>query len=294
VAAPNPSGFELVQFSSGTTARPKGVLLTDKHIGANVNAILAALRIELGDAAVSWLPLSHDMGLIGMLFTSIAAMAPNLAGPSSLTILDPAAFLRAPGTWIDALTHRSASITAAPSFAYEYCAERARDSNPNLSRLRCAIVGGDVVRAQSLRAFSRRYESSQLPTTALCPAYGMAEMGLAVTLGPVEGSWDEYHVDMAALHRGDWAFASSEANRMTLVSSGIPIPGYSVRSDRGEGFIGRLYAAGPSAGVDAESGLDFVDDTGWLETGDSGVVLDGQVVVLGRTDERINVRGRMI
>jgi len=294
VAAPG-SGFELVQFSSGSTNAPKAVRLDDAALGANVEAIIAAIEPGPDDWSVSWLPLSHDMGLIGMLFTSLATSRPGLGVSTEMTLLDPADFLRRPDRWIDALA-TGATITAAPDFAYRMCVERAGVPSAGLGQVRHAIVGGETIRATTLRSFAHKYAPAGFRPEAFCPAYGLAEIGLAATMATGNHRWTELEVDTVALAERRLQPPSS-INGLppptVLVASGRPIPGYQVRCDAPGGQIGPVEIAGPSHGIDAMSAQPYAQD-GWLRTGDLGAVVDGELFVSGRGDDHIVTASRNI
>jgi fatty-acyl-CoA synthase len=291
-------GFELVQFSSGSTASPKAVLLDDRSLGTNVAAIMTVLQPTRGDRSVSWLPLSHDMGLIGMLFTSLASARPGFAEQAELILLDPVDFLRRPELWIEALG-QGGTITAAPDFGYRLCVERAGIGPADLADVRIAIVGGETIRATTLQHFSARFADDRFRPEAFCPAYGLAEIGLAATVDPVGEHWRQFEVDASAL--ADLRFTPRSvatrcetATPVTLVSSGSTIPGYEVRSTSESGYLGAIEVRGPSSGIDGSTGLSFADEAGWVRTGDLGIVIDGQLVVSGRGDDHIVTAGRNV
>jgi fatty-acyl-CoA synthase len=298
LAGPLGGGFELIQYSSGSTAEPKAVKLDDQQLGANVAAIISAVQPEPGDKPVSWLPLSHDMGLIGMLLTSLASSRASLAGQADILLLDPADFLREPGMWLSATSEYAATITAAPDFGYRLCAERGPRSALDLSRLRCAIVGGEMIRNSTLTGFSDRFGPAGFHPTSFCPAYGMAELGLAATMTPTGSRWRELPVATVPLAeqllrpRESAPPESSEAS--VLVSSGPAISGYEVRCDAEPGATGPISVRGPSIGVDGATGASFASSDGWLVTGDVGAIADGWLYVCGRSDDHVVGRGRNI
>ena len=184
-ALPDPlsaTGFELVQFTSGTTGPPTTVVLSDAALGYNVENILRTLDPRSGEVTVSWLPLSHDMGLIGMLLSAIAGCSAQFAGKATITLLTPESFLRSAETWPDAMGELHATITAAPSFGFARASRRAARSD--LSALRVAIVGGEIVSHRALESFASAHGSTGFDPVAFCPAYGLAEIGLCATLTP--------------------------------------------------------------------------------------------------------------
>lgn len=294
LAAPASGGFELVQFSSGSTSSPKPVQLDDEALGANVSAVLEVLAPQAGDGALSWLPLSHDMGLIGMLLAAIAGKHHSMAGESEVVLLDPAHFLHRPAAWLSAMAHWRTAITAAPDFGFRLCLQRGAQVSGDLSRLRCAIVGGEVIRASTLQAFTQAYESSGFTGEAFCPAYGMAELGVAATLTPMAERWSELPVDLPSLSEHRVVPAAGEGgDSIVLVASGPPLPGYELRID-GADDVGPVCVRGPSIAVDGATGKSFGADDGWYSTGDVGFLHDDVVFVSGRADDYIVARGRNV
>jgi acyl-CoA synthetase (AMP-forming)/AMP-acid ligase II len=293
LARPQPDGFELVQFTSGSTGRPKGIRLSDATLGENVRAILDAVAPQPGDVAVSWLPLAHDMGLIGMLLTSLAASSPALVGDSTIVVLEPEAFLRRPSSWLEAIDHWRGSFTAAPDFGFRLAVERRSPHALDLSSLRCAITGGEVVRAGTLESVEATFGAEGLRREALCPAYGMAEIGLAAAISRPGEPWVGRTFRTEALARGELVSAADGGT--TLVSSGRAITGYEVIAvTDGDDRVGPLSVVAPGAGVDALSDAALVDATGRLATGDLGFVTDELVFVCGRNDDHLVVHGRSV
>jgi len=290
-------GFELIQFSSGSTGSPKGIRLDDDALGANVAAIIATIQPRPGDLSLSWLPLSHDMGLIGMLLTSLASAVPELAGTPDIVILDPVSFLRAPSSWLNAISSWSATITAAPDFAFRLASQRTTADSLDLSQLRCATVGGETVRLSTLDTFTSHFGPAGFQPTAFCPAYGMAEVALAVTMTPPEAEWRSIEVTSVALAERELVpatLAPEQGPRITLVSSGPPIAGYEVRVQAPPDRIGTIEVRGPSVGVNATNGNLLSGPDGWFRTDDVGTVIDGWIYVSGRDDDHVVTNGRNI
>jgi len=295
LAAHCPEGFELVQFSSGSTSAPKAVALSDEQLGTNVEAILTALQPRSGDCTVSWLPLSHDMGLVGMLLASLAAAAPRWVGGVDIVVLEPERFLRAPDCWTGALSEWRGTFTAAPDFAYRM----AHRSGPasldlDLSSVRCAIVGGEVVRADTLRSFAAAFAAAGFNPLALCPAYGLAELGLAASMVRPDIPWTSTPLNRDALAEGRRVTAAEAGGGIEVVSNGTPIPGYAVDTSADPGRIGSLRISGPSIGRDGLTGRTYADENGTLLTGDVGFVEAGEVYPCGRGDDYLLVHGRNV
>ncbi len=278
--------FELVQFSSGSTSEPKGIVLDGRAIGANVAAIIDRLEPQAGDGACSWLPWSHDMGLIGMVLTGLVATGPRHAGGGRLTLLRPEAFVRDPAIWMRCVSEQRATITAGPDFAYRLATRRA-DGSLDLRSLRCAIVGGEPVDPWTLWGFVARHAGSGFSSAAFCPAYGLAEMTLAVTMArPGQLVWTR-SVDGA-----EPTPSTAATGATALVSCGRPLAGYEVRAGRA-GQPAPILVRGPSA-VRSYLGTPgrLPDADGWLATHDIGVVERGELFVQGRVDDVVVVAGR--
>jgi fatty-acyl-CoA synthase len=293
LAVPSPTGFRLTQFSSGTTQHPKPVVLDDHALGANVDATLERVGTRPGDNVVSWLPLSHDMGLVGMLLASIVGMGPGGGEGGGIVLLDPLRFMRAPGLWLEAIAAHRGSITATPDFGLRYATRRPPRHDVDLSSLRCVIVGAETVRADTLAGFTSAFAGRGVRDEAICPAYGMAEAGLAVSMTPPGGGWRSRRVASAALAEGRVEPPGSGDPVVDLVASGPALTGYSLRSTGG-GDVGEIAVRGPSIGVDGRTGTSFAGPDGWMATGDEGFVDQDWVYVCGRRDEYLVAYGRNV
>jgi acyl-CoA synthetase (AMP-forming)/AMP-acid ligase II len=288
-------GGTLVQFTSGSTGRPKGVVLSMESIGANVSSIIRTVARE-GDVSCSWLPLSHDMGLIGMLLAAMAACGPDV-GMRELVMITPEAFMANPAIWLKTCSEFNVSATTAPNFAFELAARTAKWSkNLDLTSLRMCITGAERVRADTLRKFAAAFEGAGFDPAAVCPAYGLAEATLAVTILPRAATWTSRTVDREALAEGEWVERPAGGETTAeLVSNGPPLPDMQVRVPAGtDGAIGEIEITGPSM-LDRYLGADLtLTDDGWYPTRDLGRVIDGELYVVGRIDDMITVGGRNI
>ncbi len=292
----------LLQFTSGSTAAPKGVVLTHTNLHANVSAIAGpeGLAIVAGDVGVSWLPLYHDMGLIGMLLTAVYTR-------SDVVILSPALFLKRPTAWLEALSCYRGTVSFAPNFAYDLCLRRVKASQIaalDLSAWRVAGCGAEPIRASTLRAFADQFAPAGFRASSFVPSYGLAEHSLAVAFscaGPRVDVVDAGRLvhDSVAVPASPDAPASMPAVR--LVGCGRPFPGHEIRivDENGAGLpqrhVGRIIAGGPSvmAGYfEDQAGTREVLQDGWLHTGDLGYLADGELYVCGRTKDVIIRHGR--
>jgi fatty-acyl-CoA synthase len=296
--APAISGSDtaLLQYTSGTTGRPKGVVISHRALVHNAAAIAASAGITEQDVGVSWLPLFHDMGLIGVLLT-------NVCHPYALHVMQPEAFVMRPGRWLQVLSEARATISAAPNFAYELCAAKVTDLDGlALDRWRCALNGSEPVLAPTARRFAERFAPCGWSSSAMTPVYGLAESTLAVTFSPVSRPMLTRRLDRDALALGA-ARASSSSSAIEAVSAGAPVRGTSLcivdshGKSQPERVVGRVRVAGPSlmdgyfrdelASAAALSG-------GWLDTGDLGFVQDEELFIVGRAREVIIKGGRNI
>lgn len=290
LASPSREGFALVQFTSGSTGNPRPVEVDDAKLGANVAAILETLGPRPGDCLVSWLPLSHDMGLVGMLLTGMAAASTGRMH-APIVLLEPETFLRSPNIWVEALSRFGGSFTAAPDFGYRLATRRRPAGDLDLSPLRCAIVGGEVVRGATLEAFVETFADAGLRSEAVCPAYGMAEVGLAVSITSPEEVWRDRRVSAAAVAGGLVRTPRDEADEVRLVASGRTLPGYEVSCPDAARGVGSIAIRGPSIGADPFTGHPLADADGFYRPGDVGFVDEGWVYVCGREDDTIVANG---
>ena len=287
-----------IQYTSGSTGNPKGVLLSHKNLVANIHAIGQALRINRTDVVVSWCPLYHDMGLIGTLLFSIYWRTP-------LVLMSPNAFLSKPSRWLWAIDRFKGTLSPAPNFGYGMCVSRVSEEERrglDLSSWRFAMNGAEPVNYRTLVDFDRVYRPHGFQLDNMYPVYGLAEASLAVTF-PRPGSGVRYEVvDRQELANGR-AVLSSGKGSMAVVSVGQAVPGHyvAVVDDKGELLpereVGHVVVCGKSimtgyyGDETATSGV-LRDD--WLWTGDLGYFADQNLYLTGRAKDLIIVRGRNI
>ncbi|AKT43684.1 fatty acyl-AMP ligase [Chondromyces crocatus] len=296
-----------LQFTSGSTSRPKGVILTHDNLAANVRAIM---QLGLGvtnsvDSGVSWLPLYHDMGLIGFV------MAP-LYHVNTITFLPPLLFLKRPARWLEALSRYKGSISFGPNFAYALCVKRVREQEMeglDLSNWRVAGCGAEPIRAENLRAFADKFARVGFSEKAFVCCYGMAESTLAISFSQVHTGVITDNVRGEALWAEGKAIPTpgdeGDEGAMPIVQCGKAFEGHEIgvfaaddeESARplGDREVGELRLRGPSVTPGYYNEPELTRKAfagGWLKTGDLGYLADGYVHICGRSKEVIIVNGR--
>ncbi|NQW52528.1 MAG: fatty acyl-AMP ligase [Rhodospirillales bacterium] len=277
-----------VQFSSGSTRAPLGVDIRQNQLMANIDGSIAAQKLDENDSGVSWLPLYHDMGLIGFILAPMCAQR-------SVDLLAPRDFARRPMQWLSLISRRRATITYSPSFGYDLLTRRAQKlpaGGLDLSSLRLAGVGADMIQLPVLRRFAEAFKAAGFDERAFLPSYGMAEVCVGLSFGAAFGG---VKVD---------SFTDPQSGRTRdFVVCGKVMDGHSVEirdehgTALGERHVGRLFVRGPSVmpgyfQKSEESALVLRD--GWLDTGDLGYWHKGELVITGRAKDLIIVNGRNI
>jgi fatty-acyl-CoA synthase len=302
VSGPEGGGDDpaFIQYTSGSTGQPKGVLLTHDNLLANIRAIAAGLEVRPTDVGVSWLPLYHDMGLIGCWLTCLHQGLP-------LTLLSPTAFLARPERWLWAIHQRRATLSAAPNFAYELCARRIPDTaleGLDLSSWRVALNGAEPVSPGTLDRFTRRFSPCGFRPEVMMPVYGLAECSVALCFPPVGRGPRVDRVARSPFQTAGRAEAAApgDATALEFVSSGRELPGHEVRivddadAPLAERSVGRLVFRGPSVTAGyfrkPEATAAITLPGGWLDSGDLAYRADGEVHVCGRRKDLIIKGGR--
>jgi fatty-acyl-CoA synthase len=298
---PTPDDPALIQYTSGSTGDPKGVLLSHANILANVRAIGQALEIHSDDVGVSWLPLYHDMGLIGLWLGALYFGVP-------VAIMSPLAFLSRPSRWLWAIHAHRGTISAAPNFAFDLCVRRVADDEIqglDLSSWRVVVNGSEAVSPDTIDRFTRRFAPYGFKAGAMCPAYGLAESSVALTLGAIRRA---PRVDRIAREpfertREITPATSDDARALRFVSCGRTLPDHAVRivdsagQLLGERLEGRIQFRGPSVTLgyfrNAEATHAAVHD-GWMDSGDLGYEANDELFITGREKDLIIQGGRNI
>ncbi len=316
-----------IQYSSGSTTHPRGILIGQSALMANAKAVAQhGLRITPDDRCASWLPFYHDMGLIGFMVIPMSCQV-------SIDYYQTDGFARRPLQWLELMSRNACTIAFSPAFGYDLCVRRAasaRDLDLDLSRWRVAGIGGEMIRPNILNDFARVFEPYGFRAESFVPSYGLAESTLAVSVAPLDTRITVDVVDRQALvernvavrpgtngngngisngNGNGAAFSGNGIEGRTdktrrLVACGHPLPGHTVEvrdaanSALPERCVGRIFVKGPSvmSGYDRNSvATDGVlDRDGWLSTGDMGYLTGGQLVITGRQKDLIIYNGRNI
>lgn len=296
-------GPAYIQFSSGSTSDPKGIVATQASVAANVGTIIQlGLRMNAQDRMASWLPLYHDMGLVGFFMVPLYAQV-------SIDYISPTAFARRPSSWLKIISDTRATITYSPSFGYELCTRRHRGGEFDLSCLRVAGIGGDMVRADALAGFAETFRPMGFDARAFVASYGMAEATLAISFAPLGTGARLDTIDLMHMQMTGQATPASEslnanAQVRSFVSCGKMPATIGLRilgrdnAVLGERQVGRIAIRGDSLAAGyfraGEPLTPLRDAEGWFETGDLGYWLGDEIVLTGRSKDLILWNGRNI
>lgn len=289
--------FAFIQYTSGSTADPKGVLLSHANLLANIRAYGKAIKVTPEDIAVSWLPLYHDMGLIGMWLGSLYFGIP-------LILLTPFTFLNHPERWLWAIHYHRATLSGAPNFAYELCVRKidpAMIEGLDLSSWRMAANGAEKVYPRTLEAFTKKFAPYGLKSNVMFPVYGLAESTVALTLPAIGSDFRIDHVDRKQFEEERRAVPADDKNALEFVCCGGPIEGHEVRivddedHELEERHVGNLQFRGPSSMQGYyrnQRATQAVYRNGWIDTGDLAYSANGEIYVTGRRKDLIIKAGR--
>ena len=298
-----PSDIAFLQYTSGSTSAPKGVMVTHGSLWANELAIREGLGVRENDVFVSWLPLYHDMGLIGTLSQPVFSGIP-------LVLMSPQYFLERPVRWLEAIARHRGTISGGPDFAYRLCADRVSEEQRaalDLSSWRLAFSGSEPVRKATLEVFAGRFAGVGFDPHALFPCYGLAEATLYVSgIAPGSGARaPSFSATGLAAGRAEGE-GDEDGDGIPIVSCGKPVSGHALAIvdsesgiELGAGQIGEILVRGPSVAAGywrrpEDSARTFVERDGarWLRTGDLGFLHEGELYVAGRIKDLLIVRGR--
>jgi amino acid adenylation domain-containing protein/non-ribosomal peptide synthase protein (TIGR01720 family) len=287
-----------IQFSSGSTGSPKGVILTHKNLITNISDITTAARYYQGDSMLSWMPLTHDMGLIGF------HLNPLFVGMDHF-LLPPGLFIRNPKIWLRKASEHRITILCSPNFGYQYIlkhTDQTEQLNIDLSSVRIFYNGAEPVSDDVCREFLERFSKYGLSTSCLYPVYGLAEASLAVSI-PIQPGIISVHLDRNKLNIGDCIEVVTRLDcGASFVSVGRPVASCLLRitddTDQvvDENVIGHVQIKGPNVTQgyyrNPDETLNTITSDGWLKTGDLGFLRDQEVYITGRVKDIFFVNGQ--
>lgn len=296
-----PQDIAMLQYTSGSTGNPKGVVLTHANLLVNIRAMGRALRVTPADVFVSWLPLYHDMGLIG-------AWMGSLVYGFKYPVMSPLTFLARPERWLWTIHRHGGTLSGGPNFCYELCLRKIQDADIeglDLSTWRFAFNGAEPVSPETMEAFARRFARHGFRSEAMSPVYGLAEATLGVAFTPPLRGVRLDRVDKNEFMNGGRAVPvpPQHPDALVHVACGQPVPGHQLRvvdptgrelPERAEGHI---QFSGPSVTSgyyrNAEATRDLLDGE-WMNTGDYGYIAEGDIHITGRIKDTIIRAGRNI
>lgn len=302
----DPEDIAYLQFTSGSTRFPRGVVIQQKTVMSNMTGIVNhGIKIQPGDRFFSWLPFYHDMGMVGLLLVPVASQ-------TSVDYLDTREFAVRPRQWLSLMTRNRTTISFGPSFGYELCARRLRGNDAakyDLSHWRMAGIGAEMIRPESMEEFAQALAPAGFNANAFQACYGMAECSLAISFAPIGGGVETDCID--ANHLSDCQQAqpvdASHADRSRskkFVKCGYLLPEFEleIRDQAGatlpDRHCGTIFLRGPSvmSGYfnDPEGTRAVLSEDGWLNTGDLGYQVEGNLIITGREKDLIIINGKNI
>ncbi|MDL2336805.1 MAG: non-ribosomal peptide synthetase [Pseudomonadota bacterium] len=297
---PDPQDLAFIQFSSGSTGDPKGVMVTHCNLTANIASIIKGAGYTDRDSVLSWMPLSHDMGLIGFHLTL-------LAGGVSHAVMRAELFARRPLLWLELASRRRATVLCSPNFGFQHYLRQYAIKLPqglDLSAVRLIMNGAEPISAEVCRRFLHAMAPHGLKAQSMLTVYGLAEATLAVSFPVLGAAFETIKVDPASLHVRErvQTVAPDSGRSVEFVKLGQPLPGIEARivdetgSVLDERVLGHVCIHGDNVTLgyyqDARRTVEVRSADGWLDTGDLGFIWDGQLVITGRFKDLVIVNGQ--
>jgi fengycin family lipopeptide synthetase D len=292
-----PHETAFIQYSSGSTGSPKGIVLTHRNLTSNINAMLSASATSEADTYLSWMPLSHDMGLIGFHLTPLQKCVDQI-------IMDTQLFVRKPHIWLQKASELRATILCSPNFGYEHVIRQWKLNdyeNLDLAKVRIIYNGAEPISTALARKFLNTFCQYGLRKESMLTVYGLAEGSLAVSIPPLDQMFLSHSFDRHRLGIGDLAVESNDEHSICFADVGYPVPECAVEiyDERGnclaDNTVGIIHIKGKNVttGYLAQNGkADFPGKDGWLNTGDMGLIKNGRIIVTGRVKDIVFVNGQ--
>ncbi|MCA6370829.1 MAG: amino acid adenylation domain-containing protein [Cytophagales bacterium] len=292
------SDIAFIQFSSGSTGSPKGVVLTHANLLANLEGISAAAKYTSSDTMLSWMPLTHDMGMIGF------HLNPLLCGANQY-IMPTTTFIRNPNIWLDKVSQHRITVTCSPNFGYRYLLKYIKETGKvwDLSCLRIIYNGAEPISESVCHEFTQRLLNHGLSPSAICPVYGLAEASVAVTISQPDAPFESIHIKRGSIKVGDAVHLSvADDDAVSFTNVGKPVRHCSViirdnaRATVGEDVVGHVWIHGDNVTKgyynNADASAVVIDNDGWLDTGDIGFFHNSSLYITGREKDIIFVNGQ--
>lgn len=302
VHQPSENDTAFIQFSSGSTSAPKGVVITHKNLMINTSSILTGCQMGEQDRMLSWMPLTHDMGLIGFHLTPVVMNICHCLMPTDV-------FVRRPGLWLTESAKQRASILCSPNFGYQHLLKSFKPEkyeNLDLSCVRLVFNGAEPISVDLCNRFIRTLEPFKLSPSAMYPVYGLAEATLAVSFPSVGNLFTALSISRSALGVGQQIqiIESDDNSSVSFVSVGRPLADVEVQISDEQGTVladnttGHIYIRGENVTRgyyrEPELNQELITHDGWLNTGDLGFVREGQLYITGRAKDIIFVSGQNV
>ncbi len=289
------SKVAFIQFSSGSTGAPKGVTITRDNLVANIKAIISKARVDGSDTTVNWMPLTHDMGLVGF------HLVPLFAGCNQI-IIETSLFVRRPEIWLNKADQYGGTILSSPNFGFKHVLENVKIDEErmcDLSSVRLVLNGAEPVSYQLCKRFNAALSRWRLRDDVIMPVYGMAEATLAVTFPEISDPLRVFYLDRRAVSLGNKVLKSNKLDAMPCVEVGSAVDHCAVSIRKGglkvqDFVIGEIHIKGSNVtpGYVSHGDVRFPGRNGWLNTGDIGFMNGAKLVVVGRSKEIIFVNGQ--